>query len=77
MKLEKLGTVWTAQAKLYNKRGELIGYCLDTPNAIAKALMEKPNITLIKSPCHGTKVRSEYNDRMKPWNEASSKFMRA
>jgi len=41
---EKPGVVWPVGAKLYDGRGKPVGVCLDTPNAIAKAMMEHPEI---------------------------------
>ena len=69
--ISMLGSVWCAKAKLYDINDKLIGICMDTPNSIAKALMECPAATLVK--CIGeVKVRSEYQDRMKDWNTAES-----
>ena len=49
--VEKLGTIYTARAKLYGnfegESGVLLGHCIDTPNAIAKALIELPNADMI------------------------------
>lgn len=70
----KLGTVWTAVAVLYNADGKRVGRCIDTPNAIAKALMERPEASLVKS-LSGVAVRSEYASRMNKWNEAKSGFV--
>lgn len=76
-KPSKLGSVWTSNAKLYNGQ-TLIGYCLDTPNAIAKAMMEQAEITLAKSPSLSESyTRSDMADRMKTWNEANSNFQKA
>ena len=41
-KPEKVGAVWVAKATLYNTKKEIIAYCVDTPNGIAKAFMELP-----------------------------------
>lgn len=61
--MEMIGTVWTASAKLYNRDGKLIAYCLDTPNAIAKALSECGQAQTVNS-ILGYYDRSHYNDRM-------------
>lgn len=44
----KLGTVYTARARCFNSDGELVGTCIDTPNGIAKAMMEHPEVTLAR-----------------------------
>jgi disulfide oxidoreductase YuzD len=75
--VEKIGTVWTATAKLYDRDGVKIGTCIDTPNAIAKALMENLEIEMIKSQFHGYEFRCHYADRMTKFNEAKSGFMEA
>ena len=71
VKVARLGTVWTAKATLLNKNGKKIAYCLDTPNAIAKALMKVPEAQKVKS-LLGTHTRAYYKDRMKSWNKAKS-----
>lgn len=71
----KLGNVWAVGAKCFNKKGKQIGVCLDTPNAIAKAMMENPDIYSVKS-ILGKKTRKDYEDRMKDWNKAESNFER-
>lgn len=77
MKPKKLGTVWTSNAKLFAGT-VLIGYCLDTPNAIAKAMMEVPKITLAKSPSlDKIYSRSDMASRMNQWNVANSNFQKA
>lgn len=71
---EKLpSTIWMAKAKLYDKQKKLVGCSIDTPNAIAKALMEHPNIEFVQS-LEGRKTRQSYIDRMKSWNVAKSGF---
>lgn len=73
---EKLsGTIWGAKAKLYDKQKKLVGYSIDTPNAIAKALMEHPNIEFVQS-LSGRKTRLYYANRMKSWNVATSGFVK-
>lgn len=37
-----LGTVWTARAKLFSRDGRLVATCMDTPNAIAYAMLKTP-----------------------------------
>lgn len=63
MKPATLGTVWTARAKLYNTAGKLIGTCTDTPNAIAKALIELPAAQTVKT-LDGYEDRADYKSRM-------------
>jgi hypothetical protein len=71
MKTLRIGTVWTATAKLYDRDGKLIASCIDTPNAIAKALMEEKKAEIIKT-FGEFKNRSNYESRMKAWNKAKS-----
>jgi len=66
-----LGTIGVTKATLFDRKGKKVGYCLDTPNAIAKALMELPQAQKVTS-ILGTYARSYYEDRMKGWNEAKS-----
>ena len=70
-KLERLGTVWTATATLMSSSGKAIAYCIDTPNAIAKALMEMPGAKTVRG-LEGTHGRNYWETRMKPWNNAKS-----
>ena len=70
-KPERLGTVWTAQATLMDAKGKPIARCIDTPNAIARALMKTPRATKVRS-ILGTDTRASYKSRMKPWNTAKS-----
>ena len=72
----KLGVVWTASAKCYDGTGRLVGTCMDTPNAIAKAMMEQPAIDTVKS-LAGFGSRRDYADRMADWNVAESHFREA
>lgn len=67
----KLGVVWAARASLMNSRGSTIAHCVDTPNAIAKALMKAPRAARVRS-ILGTHSRAHYKSRMKPWNTAKS-----
>lgn len=71
MKPARLGTIGLTKATLFNSRGKKIAYCLDTPNAIAKALMKVPEAQKVKS-ILGTHTRAYYKDRMKSWNKARS-----
>ena len=66
-----LGTIGITRATLLNSKGKKIAYCLDTPNAIAKALMKLPQAQKVKS-ILGTYTRNHYKDRMKSWNTAKS-----
>jgi len=70
---EKPGVVWPVGAKLYDGRGKPVGVCLDTPNAIAKAMMEHPEVQVAHT-LLGVKSRAEYASRMQPWNKAKSHF---
>ena len=72
----KIGTIWTARATLQNRRGETIGSCMDTPNAIAKALMQVSDATCISDASGSMKMRSEYNNRMSAWNTAESHLIK-
>jgi len=70
-----LGTVWPVSASLLGEDGGRIGTCLDTPNAIAKALMERPDAThVVEALSHVRRPRSAYADRMAGWNVAESRF---
>lgn len=71
----KVGVVWTASAILYNKDGKVVARCLDTPNAIAKALMQMPSAVVVKS-LLGTHPRSHYQSRMSKWNTAESHLVK-
>ena len=71
----KLGTIGITKATLLNKNGKPIAYCLDTPNAIAKALMKVPSAQKVKS-ILGTHNREHYKPRMKSWNTAKSGLVR-
>ena len=71
MKPQAIGTIGVTRARLFDSKNKLIGYCLDTPNAIAKAFIE----------CHqaqsaqgilGTENRAHYQERMQDWNIAHS-----
>ena len=68
----KLGTVYTAKARLYDKKKKEIGYCIDTPNAIAKAFMEWPEAMFVKPYMEDIQPKRLYEDRMKSWNDAES-----
>ena len=70
-----IGTIGITKATLFDKRGKKIAYCLDTPNAIAKALMKVPEAQKVKS-ILGTHTRAYYQDRMKSWNKARSGLVR-
>lgn len=66
-----IGTIGLTKAALFDKKGKKIAYCLDTPNAIAKALMRIPAAVKVKS-ILGTYGRDYYKSRMKSWNKARS-----
>ena len=73
MKPPALGTVYNVNANLYNKNKKIIATCLDTPNAIAKALMELPTAEFIKEGFTSEiKKRVDYQSRMAAWNVAKS-----
>ena len=74
-KPEPIGTIGVTKATLLNKRGTRIAYCMDTPNAIAKALMKEPRAAKVKS-ILGTHAREHYKPRMAPWNKARSGLVR-
>jgi hypothetical protein len=62
----KTGVVFVASAKLYEQCADglrLVAYCMDTPNAIASALAQLPNVVLIKGWCSGLSVPSDYRGR--------------
>lgn len=68
----KLGTVYPIKARLYDSNKKEIGYCIDTPNAIAKAFMEWPKAMYVKPFMEKLRPRAMYKDRMNKWNEAKS-----
>ena len=75
MKVAIAGTVWTARARLYNSAGKQIGTCTDTPNAIARALMENYAATAVKeSYSDVARTRTEYSNRMHPGNTCPSGY---
>ena len=67
----KLGNVWPIAARLF-RNGKQVGTCMDTPNAIAKALMEYPQIDSVKPFGCSVVPRDAYAKRMANWNEAES-----
>ena len=71
MKIQAIGTIGITRAKLFNSSGKLIGYCLDTPNAIAKALIECPQAQSAQG-ILGIENRAYYYNRMQSWNKAQS-----
>lgn len=70
-----LGSVWNVGAKCYNKKNKLIGVCLDTPNAIAKAMMNHKEIAYAKT-LLGKKTRKDYKSRMEDWNTVEDTFQK-
>ena len=77
MKPEPMGTVGLTKARLYNNRRELIAFCMDTPNAIAKAFMELSEARAVKTISRETiQFREDYQERMKSWNTVRSDLMR-
>ena len=71
MKRQAIGTIGITRAKLFDGKDNLIGYCMDTPNAIAKAFMECPKAQSAQG-ILGTNKRDYYNERMRGWNTAQS-----
>lgn len=76
-----LGAVWTVKARLLNRNKRLVGICSDTPNSIAKALMEHPEIAYVNHQAYmrspGDPIfepRSAYASRMADWNVAPSMY---
>ena len=63
MKPAQLGTVWAVSARLYNREGVLVGYCNDTPNAIATAMKEHLEVMTVRS-LLGFGDRADYEHRM-------------
>lgn len=76
MQPEKIGTVWTATATLMDSSGQVVAHCIDTPNAIAKALMEMPDATTVKG-LEGSHPREHWQSRMQSWNVAKSGLVKA
>ncbi len=77
MKPAKIGTVYTAKARLFSRDGKLIGRCIDTPNAIARAMMENAEISMAIESSGRQVMRTEYASRMADWNVAISGFQPA
>lgn len=71
MKPQAIGTIGITRARLFDSNGNLIGYCIDTPNGIAKAFMECPQAKIVRH-ILGIDKRDYYNNRMKSWNKAHS-----
>lgn len=66
-------TIWTAISTLFNSKTELIGFCIDTPNGIAKAMLEDESIQYALSPSLDKIYRqADLVDRMCGWNDAES-----
>jgi hypothetical protein len=76
MKLPTLGSVWIARATCYDSAGQRIGYCIDTPNGIAKAMLEHTEIYMAKG-LAGYSNRTNMRDRMAAWNVAESHYCTA
>jgi hypothetical protein len=72
----KLGTIWTARAKLYDLTGKMVASCMDTPNAIAKAFMECKEAVMVKTLSADSPYRNReyYRGRMNEWNKAESRL---
>jgi hypothetical protein len=70
-------------AALFDSRMRILGYCIDTPNAIATAFMEVPAAAFVETegegsydPQPGLRTREDYGGSMNSWNYAESGFMR-
>jgi len=74
-KVPKLGTIFNIGALCFDEHKNVIGACLDTPNAIAKACMEHSEIAFIKE-FGDSKLKTVdyYRDRMRDWNTAISQY---
>ncbi len=71
--MKTLGTVWTARARLFNTAGKQIATCTDTPNAIAKAFMERPAAATVKKSYEDEAILVyEYRSRMNMNNTCPS-----
>lgn len=68
-------TMQAAVSTLFNKQLELVGFCIDTQDGIAKAMMEHENIYLATSPSLD-KIFQKSNlfDRLNENNQAQSEF---
>ncbi len=70
----KLGTVYPARARCYDENGTCIGRCIDTPNGVAKAMMEQPAISMAKGQFGGYYFRAQMASRMNEHNDATSEY---
>ena len=59
-----LGIMGVTGVTLYNKNGKRVGYCMDTPNAIAQVMRNHPEVITVKNAFGEVKTRREYTDRM-------------
>ena len=71
MEKAPLGTIGVGKATLLDANKEVIGYCLDTPNAIANAIKECPKAYIVIS-ILGNNYYHYYNNRINKWNTAPS-----
>ena len=79
----RLGIVWPVAAILYGPDMREKGRCMDTPNAIAKALMEMPGVAFVRPGVIAGRWTSaklhdatKYAGRMAAWNVAESHLLR-
>lgn len=70
-----IGSVWTATARVYDLSGRMIGTCTDTPNGIAKMLVEQPSAIMVRDSGGRFRDRAEFAGRMAAWNDAPSMFV--
>lgn len=71
--IAKMGCFGVTTAFLYDKNNKPIGNCIDTPNGIAKAMMENSNIEkVIGYFPDKVSYRKDYIDRMNNYNTAKS-----
>lgn len=57
--MEKLGTVWPVEARLYDEGGKLLDRCLCTPKHIREALKKNKKAVLIVSFVNGESFNRE------------------
>ena len=72
--IPKLGTVYPYKARLFDKDHNEIGYCIDTPNAIANAISQT-NASFVKPYLESVKPSEIYKNRIGKWNKAESGFV--
>ena len=68
--MKPLGSVWTARATLFNSKLEIIGWCMDTPNALAKAMQETDAAFAYSAAMSEVYSYADMQSRMEDWNTA-------